>query len=175
MKQISPGRYNPSFPQNSRADAISARLARLARMLCAFASVLSFSPTSRATARHRCVPDGACTASASSGRTSLLTAASPPSDGHSIPALVGSANALSCRAALLGGWGVAAGLAAPRAAWAADDAAKARAQMEASKVALDELLQQWDDIVAKVRRVWVRVRVRVGVRSRARVKAPAVG
>ena len=126
-------------------------------MLCAFASVLSFSPTSRATARHRCVPDGACTASASSGRTSLLTAASPPPDGHPIPALVGSANALSRRAALLGGWGVAAGLIAPRAAWAADDAAKARAQMEASKVALDELLQQWDDVVAKVRRVRVRV------------------
>ena len=126
-------------------------------MLCAFASVLSFSPTSRATARHQCVSGGACTASASSGRTSLLTAASPPADGHSIPALVASANALSRRAALLGGWGVAASLALPRAAWAADDAAKARAQMEASKVALDELLQQWDDVVAKVRRVRVRV------------------
>ena len=94
---------------------------------------------------------------------------------------MGSANALSRRAALLGGWGVAAGLAAPRAAWAADDAAKARAQMEASKVALDELLQQWDDIVAKVRRVGVRVggEVRVGVgirvRIRARAEAAAVG
>jgi hypothetical protein len=121
-------------------------------MLCALASVLSFSPASRATARHQCVPGGACTASASSGRTSLLTAASPPPDGHTIPppALVASANALSRRAALLGGWGVAAGLVAPRAAWAGGDEAKARAQLEASKVALDELLEQWEAVVGKV-------------------------
>ena len=126
-------------------------------MLCVVAaSLLSFSPTSWATARHHRAT-GVCPAP--SGRTCLLTsAASPRSEGHSnwrsppAPALTNaaaSANALSRRASLLSGAAFAAGLAAPPAAWAGSDAAKARAQMESSKAALDELLAQWDDVVAK--------------------------
>ena len=115
------------------------------------ASFLSFSPTPWAAARDR---RATVVCTAPSGRTSLLTAAaaSPPSEGHSnqrSPPTPALANALSRRAALLSGAGVAAGLAAPLAAWAGTDADKARAQMESSKAALDDLLDQWDAVVAK--------------------------
>ena len=111
------------------------------------ASFVSFSPTPQAITRHHHTPGvtGSCTAP--SGRTSLLTAAaSLPSEGHSnrrslpAPAL---ANALSRRAALLSGAAFAAGAGAPLAAWAGSDAAKARAQMESSKAALDDLLDRY--------------------------------
>lgn len=53
---------------------------------------------------------------------------------------------LSRRAALLG---AAAGFAStPLTAWAADDVAKARAQLESGATALDDLLKSYDDVVA---------------------------
>ena len=138
------------------ADYSSASWEKFEMLCVVAASLLSFSPTSWATARHHRAT-GVCPAP--SGRTCLLTsAASPRSEGHSnwrsppAPALTNaaaSANALSRRASLLSGAAFAAGLAAPPAAWAGSDAAKARAQMESSKAALDELLAQWDDVVAK--------------------------
>ena len=117
-------------------------------MLCvlAAASFVSFSSVSQPTARHRATT-GSCTALIA-GRTSLLTAAaSPPSEGHCNHHSPALASALSRRAALLSGAAVAVAAGAPPAAWAGSDN-KARAQMESSLAALDDLLDRYDEVLA---------------------------
>jgi len=118
-------------------------------MLCvlAAASFVSFSPSSQPTARHHRTTTGSCTALVA-GRTSLLTAAaSPPSEGHCNRHSPALASALSRRAALLSGATVAVAAGAPPAAWAGSDN-KARAQMESSLAALDDLLDRYDEVLA---------------------------
>ena len=117
-------------------------------MLCvlAAASFVSFSSVSQPTARHRATT-GSCTALIA-GRTSLLTAAaSPPSEGHCNRRSPALASALSRRAALLSGAAVAVAAGAPPAAWAGSDN-KARAQLESSLAALDDLLDRYDEVLA---------------------------